>query len=255
MLRRSTRRLVFWVVVCCYAVTAILVIGYARGYRVRLSPFAIARTGSVHVSATNRDVTVALDDAIRATRVPALITSVFPGTHRVRLSRVGSLPFEKNIRVEPLTTTFVNHIALLPDAPVVEINTSTPRVESPRDVGVSFLYRGKQSRRMQHEFDDVRVALIYSPFELWRVDEKNGQTSLLARMSNPIRQIVPVPDSGLLLVVQSNNIFALQLGDRDPEPFTLITGTDIRDATVFEKALFFTDIKNSERRTFQRTIR
>lgn len=184
-----------------------------------------------------------VDGAMRATRSPALVRSLFPGAHEVVISQDGFLSFKKIVHVAPLETTFIEGIALIADVPVVSIASSSLPIAPRIDI-----------KKIPHTFDGEKLVLHFTPFELWRTDEETGRTSLIARLGSPILQVLPVPETGILLMVQNQRVLALQLGDRDPVPSEIIIGTTIRDAFMTDGALYFSDERDGARQWFQRVI-
>ncbi len=276
MLRRSTRRSLFWMVVICYIITAFFLVSFASGYRLKLSPLTVARTGNIQLSFDPSDAELQLDAVVQTKRSPVSIRSVFPGVHTVRITREGFMPFEKIIRVDPLITTFVETISLvraarvgaheapLP-APIISAESVTlhgmTAVRSSLTGRVNFFENDKikfslpGTHVLAHTFNKTSVILVHTPFELWSVPTQTKTPILLARFSSPIRAVVAVPKRGLLLVVQSERIRALQLGDPTSDPLLIVSGTDIRDVSVTDEGvLVFTDVINGTRLAQERAL-
>lgn len=80
---------------------------------------------------------------------------------------------------------------------------------------------------INQEFKNANFFLVQSTFELWKMDSNNQTASLITRLSKPIKQVLPVPNTTIILVVLPDEIIAYQLKEDQPQPLTLIKNQNI----------------------------
>lgn len=113
MISRNARRVFFWSLVLLYGVAAALLLLFGNGYRMQMPGFRLTRTGNLLVTFVPGSARVTLDDALVETSAPARVRAVFPGVHTIGITADGYFPYNEQIRVEPMQTTFVSDVYLL----------------------------------------------------------------------------------------------------------------------------------------------
>lgn len=243
-----------------YVGTAVILLLFANGYRLRFSPFLIAQTGNLLATFTPKNSGVFLDDQFMINNSPARIRGIFPGTHTVRINRDGYLPFERTMRIDPLATAFLNEIFLVraeppraisisttdtwsaPAAAVVpdkinklsiSINKKTNEVElwSNDNVREPTLHTPGTNYRIR-TYDNSETLLVWSQFELTEINPETLSVNLVTRLSSPILNVMSVPETTLVVVQLAEEIRAYQLGIDSPTPITLATAKNILHSAV-----------------------
>lgn len=123
-------------------VTAI-VIFFARGYTFNPKTGAVSKTGIMVVTSEPRDAAVYLDDKLNNTTNTTL-NFLTPGKYKVRITKDGLTPWEKEVQVKPELVTRLD-ITLFPQVPDLRRLTLT---------GVKGVYTTPDGRRMVYRTDE-----------------------------------------------------------------------------------------------------
>lgn len=125
---RARRRLLFYTLIAVFIVIAPPLIFYSLGYTFNIFQARIEQTGGIFVKSKTPRLSLFLNNAfIKETSFfsgGALLTSVTPGTHLLRLEKQGFNPWSKTVEVEPTVVTELRHILLGPNPALIA--TSTP---------------------------------------------------------------------------------------------------------------------------------
>ena len=271
-----------------YWCTASAVLLFGSGYRLRISPFRISRTGNILATYTPKNAAVFLDNVLVGTSSPARIRSVFPGSHTIRITHPGYLDYERAIRVEQKETAFLTTLFLIRDAApellsqdslFKELTTSTTFTPSIIDTTGSLIVLKHENKKeiefrttdapnitafilqgesiVTHTFNSNTYFLVYSPFELWVVDSKNKSARIISRVSKPILDVIALPESPLAFVLFQDELIAYELTDVSGIPQTIIHSATIKkiapstDGTAIE---YLVD-GNGVLRTYRRAIK
>lgn len=133
LLRYRTRKIVFRTLFVLYFFVAAALLLFANGYRVRVNPLTISRTGNILATYTPKRAVITIDNQTIDTTSPARIRALFPGIHTITIAADGYLPYARSVRIEPQVTSFVSEIFLLRDTMprIIGETTSTPVIDSP----------------------------------------------------------------------------------------------------------------------------
>lgn len=116
-----------------FLVTAPAVVFYTAGYRLNWERRELVETGLISVSSVPRGAHVSVDGTDAGERTPAVIGTLSPGDHVLRLTREGYLPWEKRLTVNSRLTTFAHDVLLyLDEAPAPVMAGTVRAVSAPR---------------------------------------------------------------------------------------------------------------------------
>lgn len=126
-MRRTTRRIVFYLLVFLFIVTGPIAVVYSLGYTFRFSTATFETTGGLFIKSATPRMSVFLDGAfVRETGFitgSTLITDVTPGTHVLRLEKENFHPWTKTATVAPTTVTEFRDVFLVSRDPMSATST------------------------------------------------------------------------------------------------------------------------------------
>lgn len=271
MFKIASRRFFFWGMVVLYIIAATLLLLYAEGYRVHLRPFFVSRTGNILGRYTPENARFLLDGVVVSESSPARIRTVFPGTHTVRIEKNDFLTFEKTISVEPQKTSFVTDIVLFPDAPATttdmnpslfiqsELKKKAPVFDrSQFSEQINQLLDSPNNLYLMHSLQRKETVLIFSIFEVWRLDISTKTIELLTRVSQPIQNALAISDTDAIILVFENSAVAINMSDANPRvETTLVKNMQIEKSALSESgdALLFTARDKDALSVYSRRLR
>jgi len=158
------RKAIYALFLLAFFITAPTVVLFTAGYRLNFDTLRVVKTGLLLVATTQKGADVFVDATRSAGKTPVLIDDLLPGEHLVRVTRPGTIPWEKRLIIESQRTTFVQDLVLFADA--------APASEVAGEIGA---------------FDvssDGRVVYSMSQagwVEIWTADADGGNRRLLSR--------------------------------------------------------------------------
>lgn len=127
-MKRSTRRIIFYLLVLAFAVVGPLAVLSSLGYSFRPATASFETTGGIFIKSDTPRTSVFLDGAfIRETGFitgSSLLTDITPGTHRLRMEKPEFRPWTKTVAVAPTEVTEFRDVFLVPHAPAIATTTS-----------------------------------------------------------------------------------------------------------------------------------
>ncbi len=164
---KSLRLFLFLLFVLAFLVSAPIVVLYTAGYRFDLTHGRIVHTAVFNISSVPKNATVIIDGTAYADRTPAVLETILPGEHLVRLEKTGYLPWETTLSFESREARVMGPIVLfLDEEPHLREALSTVLV-SAHEATDRFAYVTQQS----------------SWLETWVVEGQSAQKKLLMRLS------------------------------------------------------------------------
>ena len=229
-----------------FLVVTPLILAYATGYNINWRYLKLEKTGLLEINTVPSNAQVNIDE-LRAwlgqpknLTTPLKLRNLRPGNYRVNLSLTGYHSWSKVLTVKPAETTFAKDIRLFKQAEPVWLadlpasSTITDAVLptngslslSTKDVTTSTItallsdkelagdWLDTRSVRLACALPDKKIAYA-NQFELWLADPNNQTASLLGRFSQPIDQLLCLPDTANYLIYGNNNNWQLiELDDR-----------------------------------------
>lgn len=126
---KRKRRFLFYILIAAFLLLSPLLIFYSLGYTFDLNSVKVEKIGGIFIKSKTLRLHVFLDGVfVKETSFfsgGALLTSVGPGTHLLRLEKQGFNPWFKTVEVQPAVVTELRHIILTPNP--VPVATSTPQ--------------------------------------------------------------------------------------------------------------------------------
>lgn len=150
-MKKKTRRIVFYSLAVLFFLAAPLLLGYAVGYRFDFSRGVLERTGGIFVKSKNSRVTLFLNGTfLKETSFfsnGALLPEIPPGTHLLRIEKMGFHPWSKTVTVRPTIVTELRNVVLVanPVTPATSTAREVARLVPPPLSATSSLSINKQS--------------------------------------------------------------------------------------------------------------
>jgi len=117
------RRWLFIIFVITFVVMASLIIPYAFGYKLDSAGFKLQKTGMFVIDTEPKNASIYLNGKLQKNtwsffssddkqiiKTPAKLSHVSPGTYRVRLEIDGYWPWEKELKINPSETTYLEDV-------------------------------------------------------------------------------------------------------------------------------------------------
>lgn len=125
---KKARQLLFIGLLIIFIIAAPILIGYSMGYTFNFSKLWFEKTGSIFVKSKNSPFSIFLDTKfIKETSIlssGALLPSIKPGTHLLRIEKTDFTSWSKTVTVDPTLVTELRNIILIPAR--IPIATTTP---------------------------------------------------------------------------------------------------------------------------------
>lgn len=119
MLKKKTRRLVFYLLLSLFVLTSPLLISHALGYTIDFSQGSVIKTGGIFVKSRTNEIYIYLDGEFQK-KTSLLLSGVLlnglqPGIHNLRLEKNGFKSWVKEVKVEPGVVDEIRDVLLIPD--------------------------------------------------------------------------------------------------------------------------------------------
>lgn len=106
------RRILPWVYVAIFCITAPLLVFYTSGYRYNFKKGAVERNGTLIVDSTPNGGVVFIDGRDTGEKTPVTFQQIPPGWHSVQVSKPGYGTWQQEILVRAERVAFTDHIRL-----------------------------------------------------------------------------------------------------------------------------------------------
>lgn len=223
-----------------------LTLAYAAGYRINWRYFKLEKTGLLEIKTVPDGAQVNIDELKAWLSRPKNLTTTLklknlrPDDYTINISLTGYHNWRKTLTVRPAETTFAKNIRLfkqtspqlleaiatstIPSQSIWPENnkfnldtkhTTTTTIDElliKKDSATSWL--NHKSVDLACLLPDKKVAYV-TQFELWLADPANQTSTLLGRFSQPIKQLICLPDTANYLIYGHNDSWQLiELDDR-----------------------------------------
>ncbi len=194
LMRKSTRKILFYFFASAFLVSAPLVVLSTAGFRISLNNQRIQQTGALAVSTSPRGASVSVDGAVVSGKTPTVVQRISPNDVKVSLEKKGYIHFEETVHVNAGETTYITTLLYADEASETFLDLpqtfSVAESQDGRYIGSLSESKGK----LQISLYDV-AARFNRTFTVIPVVEKNAYTlswlknSVLALKENgtPVR--------------------------------------------------------------------
>jgi len=111
-MNRRIRRLIFFIFVFGFLISAPLIVLYTAGYRYNFGTGKIVQTGALSIKSVPKNMEIILDGKKLKGTTPEIINNVFAGEHIIELKKEGYTGWKKTLSIESRGTTFIEKAAL-----------------------------------------------------------------------------------------------------------------------------------------------
>ncbi len=116
-------------VVLLFGCASALLIVFALGYDVNLQHRTLNATGAISLDGNQTGVNITLDTLPAGSALPLTMLHLAPNQiHRVSITKVGYLPWQKNVWVDAGTVSEAGFVRLWPLSPSVNVSAPTDKV-------------------------------------------------------------------------------------------------------------------------------
>lgn len=150
-----TRRFIYSFFILIFAVTAPLLIFYARGYRLSGNQSALNLTGTMVISTTPRGAAIWLNGQKLTSTTPDTIQSVPASTYRLSLIKEGYRLWQKRFNLKSGGAIFVSNIRLWRDGLPTLISEGQFQVFSPDPTGQHIILVSRQDNKESFWLFDI----------------------------------------------------------------------------------------------------
>lgn len=163
---KSLRLFLFLLFLFAFLISAPIVVLYTAGYRFDILRGRIVHTAVLTISSEPHGASVTIDDISYSDRTPAVIETILPGEHLVRLEKADYLPWETTLSFQSREARVIGPVILfLQDEPTQQDSLAATLVSS-----------HAQTNRFAY------VTQGSSWLEVWLIDAANAQKKLLTRL-------------------------------------------------------------------------
>ncbi len=147
-----------FVVALFFGVVSVVVLT-AYGYRYDRQENRLEPTGIIRVNGAYRELQIVLDGTLLAQNLPASISGVKEGFHRLEISKMGYASWRRDVRVQSGMITNVPTLILVPD----DVQTASKRVISVKDFFKTPVQLVSASPEALIFFDGTRYSYVDIP--------------------------------------------------------------------------------------------
>lgn len=112
-MKKSTRRLIFWIFVAIFLLSTPPTILYAIGYSFDWQNHILVKTGAIYLKSTPANAVISINGESRYI-TPQLVPHLLPGDYSVIVQKTGFYPWEKKLNVQAGLVTEARNIFLFP---------------------------------------------------------------------------------------------------------------------------------------------
>lgn len=157
-MRKSVRRVLFYIFFSAFLILAPLLVLYTAGYRFSLKSGINLDVGSLSITTLPRRVSISLNGADTQERSPTVFQELTPGRYEVILSRTGYLPWRGKFEVAAGLTTYIQHAFLFRESHPIALLSEL----GPEDIAAVKDKKGMYTRTRKEEGGSVTEVLVYS---------------------------------------------------------------------------------------------
>ncbi len=116
----KTRRIIYLLFILAFVIISVVVLLYTSGYRYNFKKGVMQKTGVLVVESYPKDMKIWINDELKEEKTPAVISSLLPQKYNIKVGRSGYQIWEKDVRIYPARSTFIDYIEVFksPSTPV-----------------------------------------------------------------------------------------------------------------------------------------
>lgn len=160
------RILLFLLFLLGFLISAPIVVLYTAGYRFDITHGRIVHTAVLNITSEPRNASVFVDNTIYSDNTPAVLETILPGEHTVRLEKEGYIPWETDLSFESREARVIGPIVLF-------LNT-TPTLQQSINATIASVHEATN----QFAYATQESSLL----EIWTVDANATETKLLMQL-------------------------------------------------------------------------
>ncbi len=231
-MKRRTRRIIFWLAVALFAVSSVVIIRYAQGYRYDFASGKFVLTGAIAVTA-NTDAKLFVDDKLVGSL--SLLAHrggdnrLLPGDYSISLERDGYTTWKKDAVVTQGLLTDFPRVLLLPsdEASVLDLRT-----EASRSLTAAITLKPKTTSASAGDFMLVRTTL-------WQT----GGVASRSQIAVGVLGFAPSDNGDRVLWWTRNELWVLWTRDTNYQPYHVAGDRELvsRWSVPIAKAAWFRD--------------
>lgn len=258
------RRLVFYFLALLFLVVAPLLAAYTTGYRYHFKQRRAVTIGALSITTLPEGASIALNGKTTKYLTPALIVNLLPGSYDIFVQKEGYHPWQKTLPIESEKTTFAHNLPLfLRTTPSLTTMTSLPKLTPEKNSILKLPHNfnhykvfydpkrntvvviDNEKKRRAAELNGSRalwrekptpLLFTYSDHEVWQWNPADQTRTLIARLIEPIKDIVVLQKMEVVLLVLENKLQAVELDLRDRQNhWDLATFENIEQVTLIEE--------------------
>lgn len=257
------RRIIFYLLLASFLAAAPILVGYTTGYRWSSTQRRIVKIGAISIQTLPANARIILNGKSYAQRTPAFITNLHPGNYKIELAFEGYHQWSKTLAVESEKTVFAHNVALFSEAmpmakigdrvsPLVSGKTTPPYLTSVKSythykvfydpkLDKIVVIDNERHKRIAELYGqnavwrekDIPLLFVFSANEVWQYNPQDDRAILVTRLTETIKQVVPLPKTDALILIVGNEVRALELDTRDHQnSWTLATFDKIQTAAL-----------------------
>ncbi|OGL67577.1 hypothetical protein A3B21_03115 [Candidatus Uhrbacteria bacterium RIFCSPLOWO2_01_FULL_47_24] len=236
------------------------------GYRWSFTQKRFVKTGALSLATIPANASIILNGDEQKTHTPILIRNLTPGNYEIVLQKDGYLNWQKTLAIESEKTAFAINVTLFKNSQPMAIQNLSTLARLPDHSllpsrfkqfsvfhdkkldTIVVINNGTQSRVTQLNgnravWRQVPIALLfaYSPHEVWQFNPKDQRNTLITRLLEEIKIVIPIPKQESLLLILNDRVRAIELDKRDRQnSWDLAQFDKIKNAVLSEdsKTLF-----------------
>lgn len=264
------RRIFFYLLLFIFAIVAPTITAYTAGYRYSFSQKRVVKIGALSVTSLPQGANIELNRKATNKTTPSLMVNLMPGIYTITLKKEGYFEWTKTLAVDSEQTTFTHDITLFKIAdPKFREDISKlelePKIASFKQYktfydashGKIVVINNEINKRVL-ELPGVRARwsekpeptlFISSSNEVWQWSPKENKSILVTRLIGEIIDVLPLPKTNALLLIQTDRIRAIELDLRDNQnTWELANFDEIKNAVLAQdgKTLFLKGIREKK---------
>ncbi len=231
-MKRRTRRILFWLAVAVFAVSSVVIIRYAQGYRYDFASGKFVLTGAIAVTA-NTEAKLFVDDKLIGSL--SFLTHrggdnrLLPGDYSVSVERDGYFTWKKEAVVTQGLLTDYPRVLLLPSD---EASVTGLRAEASRSLPASFTLKPRTASVSAGDFTLVRTVL-------WQT----GGVASKSQIATGVLGFAPSDNGDRVLWWTRNELWVRWTRDTDYQPYRVAGDRELvtRWSVPISRAAWFRD--------------
>lgn len=176
-MRETTRKLVFFIAVLVFFISAPVIILYARGYRLDWQKMKLIKTGAIYLNTTPKEAEIYINGEFKGI-TPFLVKSLRPNNYLVEIKTNKKETWSKTLNVYPSTVTEATSVLLIdkeyaaqniiPQENILKFwpNTNWDKISYLDDEGKIWLYTEEDD-----QLNPIKATTTIDSFAIWAEED------------------------------------------------------------------------------------